>query len=394
MSFVNNLLNIVANRTQTVSKVLKYTEKGAALVSKRAIASEELSQLANTFKLPSNITSGQYARVGQNFDASKNYTDILSFFDNDGNLVLRLQDIYKDSLNLSTTVKQFKYPKVWQWDKYNKLVEKTETTLQKDKVTKKAYEFQQIYKERNGVNTVAIGKVIREADSGNINHETQTAFQYSNKDYKKGYRLELEHNPNGENRIKNIETEGGIQVNPEDPYLSTYLYNRDDFAQSAYLHALKRNGINSPELAPKLDAKSQKLLKNQSRGEYSACEEEVRLHPLMNEKVEIVNNENHELYHHIEYCLQAQLLGILNGTPPKMQAYVQKYGRELSPEKLELAKAYDKNWKNYIRPEVDKKGYAEQIVERHAVNKGKEAVKEFTYHKNSLFDQMPYFSIN
>ncbi len=258
---------MVISKTNFASKVLKYTKNGATLVSKRPIAAEELSELTSIFKLPSNITSAQCTRVGQGFNATKNYTDTISFFDNNKNLIIRIQDIYKDSINLSTKVKQFNYPKVWEWDKYNKLIEKTEVNLHGGKVTQKTNMFQQIYK-KNGVNTVAIGKVAKFAGNGKVNQELQSALKYSNKGPKIGYQLQFDNLSNGEKNIAGMKTWGGVKVNPKDPYLSTYLYPRDDFAKSAYTHALKRYGINSQELAPRLDANSQILLQSGSRGRY------------------------------------------------------------------------------------------------------------------------------
>ena len=388
-----NLLKTVISNTEKCQRLLEYTKRGTALVSKRTIMAEELSELISTFRLPNNIVSGRYTRVGRNFDASNNYTDILSFFDNDGKLVLKLQDVFKDSLNLSTKVSQFRRPELLQWTKeggmYNHKFNLTEVNsfiFENGKPTHKISEFQQLYNSKDGSKIGSIGIIDRSIGDGVVN-ETQSLMQCSNKNPNIGYKLELKHSPNGENTITKVEAKG-IEVNENDPYLSTYLYKRDDFVKTSYVHALKRNGLYSPELAPELNANSERLLKAGVQGEYEFSTEIVHMQPKMVSNTEIVRNENHELWHHIQICMIEQLFGVTKDTGAKARAYVEKYGRKLTSKQIEDAKTYYNEFCNYESKNHGE--YLRQKVEREAREKGSEAVAEYKNNKNALFSQLPY----
>ena len=401
MGFADTSLKILrsfANKS-TFSQPLKVNSEGTALLSKMNLSKDVLENIFQGKELPTNVFSGNFVRVGRNNSFNDDFVNILTLKDKDGKIVARIKDDVSRSKNISK-VSVYNRPALGKWngdgDHIPGKIEETDifTTIFTDNnKVKELFTQQQKQTTSSGEEFWTIGKVLRHNSKYNFTPETQSLYEFSKHTAPKGYKLAAIRDSEGGVRVIDVKSEG-IKINQDNPYLGTYLYDRDDFVKANYRYFLMRNRIAEENIAPKLVKSSEKLTESGTRGLYSGVDETVHLNPLMRGRKEIVKNIAHELEHFIQYAETYRLDSKAVKATKNRIAYLKKNGKNMNFKEIEEAQKYLESIKNYVSVKENRGGYYANYIEEKARQAGKEALEEYNAYHDEVFGQLSHCDFN
>ena len=237
MAFVDSglkLIRAVATKANIGTQPIKANAQGTALLSKFNLPKETIESLFDAKLLPDGAVEGTFVRVGRNNSFNDDFVDILTFKDKDGKILGRIRDDLHFGAKTSK-ISTYSRPKLTTWNGDGDYVPKglQETDIitkifSNDRNTKEIRTIQQKLKTPTGKEFLTIGKVQRHNSEYNFTPETQSLYEYSKNSQPKGYSLATIRDSDGGVRVIDVKTEG-IKINYDNPYLATYLYDRDEF---------------------------------------------------------------------------------------------------------------------------------------------------------------------
>lgn len=398
--------------------VIKFTPKGFSLVFKEVFNPKVVDDFGKGIKIPPNATTAEQIRVGRNFNPDKYYTDVFVFKGEDGKVISKIHDRH-DGFARTTKTRNYThsepdyvaYPgerakQSTYFTDGKKVIEITNGSIlnQKNIDSKTVYNGQLIRQDekviqsatrKDGKHVVTVASIEKTPMPDGINHEVQKLQQFVNKEKPKGYEISGFHHADGTSEWRGGRY-NGIKFNVKDPYMSTHLYNRDDFALASYQKALKDRGIK--EIAPEINIDTD--LDASFGGHYNDLFESIHLNEKIRKKNQIANYIEHETEHFKQHGEVARGWFTEFGVKvdqrhnPKKYAYVEKFGNFKTAEELAEAKKHEHAIENYVQPDIDYQKYLNNYNEVKAREAGEKAEKIYIENRDNLFSQFPMSKLN
>lgn len=382
------------NIGQISREVLKYSQKGATLVRKQLGC--QLDDFAKeglrTIKLPTGAKSYDAIRVGRNFNAEKNYTDIFSFRDELGNLVGRYSKKV-DGNDVTTTFKTFRdlgYDDVDLLDDIIPLNGKQIRgyTRINDKITECFDET--IVKTDTPKPIVTMFKRHFSPEKESIKlseHQNGKKAKFINNEYNciKAYRNIFDENYYTRSVLEKSNTSSKeLEEIAKHPYFLPYISPRNKFINRVAEPIIdEKNFVIDPSL------KTYKKVSTTAGSFYNGTIHVNRINskgsPPLREK--LVNTIGHEAGHGIWDEMATSYDIVKDGF-----GSFEEFG--ISPDKLNLVRQYAESIKHYISSGENYNAYRKQFCERMARAEGHKSQKNYEALEKNLREQFQYKHFN